>query len=111
MVSPSSNVPARVGGVDLSIFCPLLLSLAFRPRPCGRGGFKPHLLVEDSLQRRVPARVGGVDLSSTCDWSERFGFVPARVGGVDLSFPATGGSYCAYSPRPCGRGGFKRFSS
>ena len=34
------TVPARVGGVDLSIDFLSFVSRVFGPRPCGRGGFK-----------------------------------------------------------------------
>ena len=36
-----SSVPARVGGVDLSWTIPMHIPQKLRPRPCGRGGFKP----------------------------------------------------------------------
>ena len=35
-----TDVPARVGGVDLSISCVVFGKTAEGPRPCGRGGFK-----------------------------------------------------------------------
>ena len=40
VVSASPLVPARVGGVDLSIANERAVRLNIRPRPCGRGGFK-----------------------------------------------------------------------
>ena len=33
-------VPARVGGVDLSLMPVVYISIFCCPRPCGRGGFK-----------------------------------------------------------------------
>ena len=55
----------------------------------------------------VPARVGGVDLSHTDDVADAISNVPARVGGVDLSTSKVNNAPPPYSPRPCGRGGFK----
>ena len=80
-----STVPARVGGVDLSLYASSLCSLVLGPRPCGRGGFKQHEYEEVYRYHLVPARVGGVDLS--------------KVRNLSLSR--------VHSPRPCGRGGFK----
>ena len=57
----------------------------------------------------VPARVGGVDLSSAALLYLWMIAVPARVGGVDLSIFSGSSCVMACSPRPCGRGGFKRF--
>ena len=56
------GVPARVGGVDLSMVSP---------------SFSRCFL--------VPARVGGVDLSQFFGSTISLSSVPARVGGVDLS--------------------------
>ena len=47
------SVPARVGGVDLSLGCLIDFPQVFSPRPCGRGGFKHnqvhrHFLCEQS---------------------------------------------------------------
>ena len=80
-----STVPARVGGVDLSLYASSRCSLVLGPRPCGRGGFKQHEYEEVYRYHLVPARVGGVDLS--------------KVRNLSLSR--------VHSPRPCGRGGFK----
>ena len=38
--SPAICVPARVGGVDLSRVRQIVIYCIYRPRPCGRGGFK-----------------------------------------------------------------------
>ena len=60
--------------------------------------------------RFVPARVGGVDLSIGIPPYMYLCRVPARVGGVDLSYKNMNHTHPARSPRPCGRGGFKRRS-
>ena len=78
-------VPARVGGVDLSTTGAATKDGCSRPRPCGRGGFKPFSDSRAYDADCVPARVGGVDLSM---WE--YGIDPAEL-----------------RPRPCGRGGFK----
>ena len=57
--------------------------------------------------RKVPARVGGVDLSQIFRQLLRHIVVPARVGGVDLSDMVVLDESSSFSPRPCGRGGFK----
>ena len=62
MDSTDPSVPARVGGVDLSL---------------EKHVNNPLLL--------VPARVGGVDLSWLLSGVKILIWVPARVGGVDLS--------------------------
>ena len=38
------GVPARVGGVDLSTAYKGKIDTLIRPRPCGRGGFKPSYM-------------------------------------------------------------------
>ena len=87
MKAEPSSVPARVGGVDLSV-----------------------RLARPSNWNSVPARVGGVDLSFfIAPYSSRF-MVPARVGGVDLSYSLSAEEMTVFCPRPCGRGGFKQLT-
>ena len=100
-------VPARVGGVDLSVLNKRKDALQFGPRPCGRGGFKHVVALLGDALPLVPARVGGVDLSLIAACSRSMYFVPARVGGVDLSFEHFYFDFFDTCPRPCGRGGFK----
>ena len=80
------KVPAHAGGVDLSERCAQTTIATGRPRPCGRGGFKPVVKHGVNGHLRVPAHAGGVDLSCINE-------IRARLGE---------------GPRPCGRGGFKR---
>ena len=93
------EVPARVGGVDLS-FC----------TSCRRrGSWVPARVggVDLSIACTVPARVGGVDLSDNTVPMPECTIVPARVGGVDLSLKIVRVFAVRLRPRPCGRGGFK----
>ena len=77
-------VPARVGGVDLSVSSsPFSISMS-RPRPCGRGGFK---LLDCRLK---PLHVRPR---------------PCGRGGFKLCCIVVPLDDCG--PRPCGRGGFK----
>ena len=55
------------------------------PRPCGRGGFKPHTQSARSFLHIVPAHAGGVDLSIVGQKQSKTYRVPAHAGGVDLS--------------------------
>ena len=43
-------VPARVGGVDLSKAGTMYKGMRPSPRSCGRGGFKPHYVVQRRVQ-------------------------------------------------------------
>ena len=43
MIPIAIIVPARVGGVDLSRVLAIVVADLRRPRPCGRGGFKLEL--------------------------------------------------------------------
>ena len=108
MIHVTKNVPARVGGVDLSVLSTSSVSSGICPRPCGRGGFKP--IKEGELihwDRPRPCGRGGFKLLIGPDALRKDG-VPARVGGVDLSYCPYGVLVWSPSPRPCGRGGFKQ---
>ena len=66
--------------------------------------FKPELF--RGLES-VPAHAGGVDLSIyEYDLGTSY-TVPAHAGGVDLSSTTPLPERWSFSPRPCGRGGFK----
>ena len=49
-----SDVPARVGGVDLSSQISTMMSESARPRPCGRGGFKLRRTSALRLRQQSP---------------------------------------------------------
>ena len=104
-------VPARVGGVDLSLsggrFLPWVCVV-----PARVGGVDLSESRSAPFSRfSVPARVGGVDLSTyqACRVAQLV--VPARVGGVDLSLNYLEQMGPEGGPRPCGRGGFKLLPS
>ena len=100
------DVPAHAGGVDLSpnhrvIRYGLIV-------PAHAGGVDLSLTeCFDCHVECVPAHAGGVDLSVSQQHWFWFASVPAHAGGVDLSLTQLRQPLTAWSPRPCGRGGFK----
>ena len=78
------QVPARMGGVDLSNMEQLREMYGSGPRPHGRGGFKLYPAASHEKNGKVPARMGGVDLSwlAYADQTTEITSPPAWAGWI-----------------------------
>ena len=83
LLGEGSRVPARVGGVDLSYTEWHGKNLVERPRPCGRGGFKPFLFATDEEGRRPrPCGRGGFKPAGQCYLKRSITSPPVWAGWI-----------------------------